>query len=71
MMGRETVREGRETVREGRETVRDERETVREGRETVREGLWRESREANFRATVLRSFHRKRKSLALSVDCAF
>ena len=50
--GRETVREGRETVRDERKTVRDERETVRDERETVREGLWRESREANFRATV-------------------
>ena len=49
---KDACRCGRETVREGRETVRDERETVREGRETVREELWRESREANFRATV-------------------
>ena len=46
------MREGRETVRDERKTVRDERETVRDERETVREG-YRESREANFRATVL------------------
>ena len=48
------MRDERQFVRDEREFVRDERQ-VREGLEAVLEGLWRESREANFRATVIDS----------------